>query len=123
MAKLNINQLDELLRIENATNEDLISELLGIFQLQLEEFMQFSVVLLDDDASFYQASQMAHRLKSSAGNLGMQEVELICLEIETLAKHQRFNSISKLLAKLHIESLLAAEEIRQFQYSILRGAA
>ena len=84
---LNRLQIDELIKMEQLTNEKIIGDLIDIYHEQVDAFVREAEYLLkiSDYSTF---SRLAHTLKSSAGNLGLTQPYQICLELEMKSKER-----------------------------------
>jgi len=85
--KLNKAQIDELISMEKNLDEKLIPELVKIYNEQLGQ-VAAEVSLILKNENYERLSELAHKLKSSAGNLGLLMPASICLEIEKRSKNK-----------------------------------
>ena len=113
MNKLNKNQINELLQMERDANERIIPELIVIYQTQLIDFVSASRDIVAK-RQLEQLSQLAHKLKSSAGNLGLVEPEAICSELERESKSKSAIDYGQKIIELKNESQFGLEELKKY---------
>ena len=112
MDKLNKNQINELLEIEKAADEKIINELVVIYKDQLLDFTNQAPDIVGR-RDLDQLSKLAHRLKSSAGNLGLVQPAEICLTLEIESKNQSemdYNGIVIQLKQASDEALIELQK-------------
>jgi HPt (histidine-containing phosphotransfer) domain-containing protein len=111
--KLNKNQIDELLEIEKAAEEKIIHELVLIYKDQLLDLTKQVPEILGR-GELDKLSKLAHRLKSSAGNLGLLQPLEICLTLETESKNQSEQDYSGIVVQLKQASDEALTELEKY---------
>lgn len=113
MDKLNKNQIDELLEIEKTAEEKIIQELVVIYKDQLTDFTKQAPEIVGR-RELDKLSKLAHRLKSSAGNLGLVEPAEICLTLEKESKNQSEMDYNGMVVQLKRASEEALTELEKY---------
>ncbi len=65
------------------------------------------------------AERAAHTLKSSAGNVGAQRLQMLAQEAEGLAESEEMNELGTLLPSLELEFETACEALRNVMEGIV----
>lgn len=123
MDRLNKVQIDQLKFCEDNADEVLIDSLLAIFDGQMRDLL-IQMRMLHRDGFGNKVSELAHRLKSSAGQLGLVRVEKICLEIETEGRRKSAFGFEESFKLLELESVEGVRELREYlkSYQMKTGA-
>lgn len=80
--RINDIQIESLIVLEMTTEEKIFPQLIDLFSRQVPEVCE-QMKSLDGTGRHRDVSDLAHKLKSAASNLGLIEIEEACLKIET----------------------------------------
>ncbi len=110
MDKVNHTQIEQLLFIEQSTGEKIVDHLVEMFREQIASICpQINDCIKNNELN--QASFLAHKLKSSASNLGFNFVEKTCLKIETEARKRSPLDFYQLVTDIENQSKEALSEM------------
>lgn len=111
MGKVNRAQIEQLRFFEMTAEEKLIDNLIRLFDEQIFELVP-KMRALQAEGQGNELSKYAHMLKSSAGQLGLIEVEQKCLELETEGRRKTNYDFSKGLDELENQTKESMIELR-----------
>lgn len=120
--QINFDQLDSLKFLEETTEEDIIGCLLTLFDIQYQEICP-QLRQLIKSKSFNEASSLAHKLKSSAIQLGMNDVAQSCLFLETECKKKNEHDYDEVIKKIIQDSSHSIEIIQKYTGKTTGAAA
>jgi len=113
MEKLNTHQIEELLFFEKNSDEQIIKPMIDMLEQQISYMipeMRYKLALKDHN----RLSQIAHSLKSSALQLGLQKVADICLTLETEGRRNFEYPFEQLIFDLEIELRESITELAEY---------
>ncbi len=110
MDRLNKIQIEQLKFLETSADESIIKNLIEIFQEQKRTLIAEMKDHLHQ-GRLNRLSEVAHKLKSSAGQLGFAEVEKISLKLETEGRRQTDFNFAEALQALEAECDCALAEL------------
>lgn len=113
MEKLNTHQIEELLFFEKNSEEQIIQPMIDMLEQQISYMipeMRYKLALKDHN----RLSQIAHSLKSSALQLGLQKVSHICLTLETEGRRNTAFEFDPLIFDLEIELRESIHELHKY---------
>lgn len=110
---LDLNQINDLLSLEKISNSKIIHELLTIYKKQLSEFKTETNLALEKN-DLDHLSQLAHKLKSSAGNLGLIVPRNICFYLENEANKKSNLNYHDLINKISLESQISIKTLEEY---------
>ncbi|MBL7689616.1 MAG: Hpt domain-containing protein [Bdellovibrionaceae bacterium] len=110
---INWTQIEMLTLLEETAEESILQEMISIYETQMPEITQQIEAAIKAD-EFIEASEFAHKLKSSAGNLGFSDVEARCLMIEREARKKSAINYLNVVDEIRFYSHEALEEVRRY---------
>ncbi len=111
MGSLNEKQIHQLKFEETTTGEPILKPLMSLFEKQLSLRM-FKMRFFNHERNFEELSHIAHSIKASASNLGLQKTEELCLKLETESKNQQIEDFHQLITEIEVS---ANEEVNQLR--------
>lgn len=102
MEKINRNQLEELLYHEEYAEEKLIESLLEILKKQMNTMIPEMKENLQKK-NYNKISELAHSLKSSAWQLGLQKMGDMCLILEREGRSNKQFEFRQIIQELELE--------------------
>jgi len=111
--KVNFEHIDSLRFLEDSTEEEIIESLLSLFEIQYQEIAPKILDSINQN-KMHEASSLAHKLKSSALQLGMSDVAEDCLFLETECKKMAIHDYSEIIKRLFNRSFHSLENIRVY---------
>ena len=112
--QLDLQALVDLNDLNSGPEEDILAELIQIFETSTPERMELmGQALLLNDAELM--NKTAHSLKGSSGSLGARRFAQVCLELEEMGRSKVLNEAQarKLLLQLQVLYKKTFMEIRE----------
>ena len=111
MGKVNFTQIEALLLLDESSEEKILPYVMKRFSEQLPEYCE-QMKQFAQKKKGLEASYLAHKLKSSAGTLGLVEEEELCIKIELLFRQGKLDDALKLISLL---CSLSEEDLAEIQ--------
>ena len=114
---LNENVLKAWKNIDPESWEVLVEDILNLF-LENSPAQFSSLVLASEEENFENVRLLAHKLKSSCGNIGAEQAQAILNDIEKACLDQQYNVAQGLMAQLQPlfnETMIRVEHYKNHQ--------
>lgn len=113
MERINTTQISQLRFYEQSAEESLIPHLIKIFDEQHQTLIpRMRDLCLRGELTTL--SETAHKLKSSAAQLGLVTVESLCLRLETEGRRKTAYNFLEAMTHLEEECKLSLEELERY---------
>lgn len=113
MEAVNYTQIESLILLELSTEENILDNLLDIYKNEVPlicSMMRDKYYQKDN----FEVSNLAHKLKTSAANLGFDIIANYCLMIETECRKKTPLDYLDLINKIELESISALENAKNY---------
>lgn len=97
--QLNTDMVDQFIEAFASEDDSLLIELIGLFQ-QVSQDELLKIQNYQKTQNWLDISKSAHKIKSSAGNLGVQDFYNLCLELEKNAKASNVEQTNLLISHM-----------------------
>lgn len=109
---IDMGMINEIRELETDAHPDLVSSILKLFLDSMPARVERIKSAIDSGRSDLLQKE-AHSFKSSAGNIGANELSLICATLEGLGKSERLEGAAELFAQLRAEILEVQMELHR----------
>lgn len=117
MDRINRNQIGQLMFFEKSAEENLIDNMIGIITEQFQDEIP-RLKMMNQQGLGNDMSAVAHKLKSSAGQLGLNWLEKLCLELETEGRRKGNFNFLEAIDKMDIEFKVSIQELKHLLSSL-----
>lgn len=112
------NTVDTLLKISKDTGNPVFERVLDAFIQESEKLVsQLSEQTNKDETDLMAIGEIAHALKSMAGNSGAQALYELCKELEEQAKNHQSDDINVLAQRIQAMLVISCEKLEQFRHA------
>jgi CheY-like chemotaxis protein/HPt (histidine-containing phosphotransfer) domain-containing protein len=114
---LDMGTVDTLLKISKDTGNPVFNRVLDAFMQEAEKLVvQLSEQANKDESDFTAIGEIAHALKSMAGNSGAKALYELCKELEEKMKNSQADDITLLSQRIQEMLVISCEKLEQFRY-------
>ncbi|WP_339723356.1 two-component regulator propeller domain-containing protein [uncultured Paraglaciecola sp.] len=113
---LDMGTVDTLLKISKDTGNPVFNRVLDAFIQEAEKLViQLSEQTSKEEPNFTAIGEIAHALKSMAGNSGAKALYELCKELEEKMKHSQADDMTLLSQRIQAKLVISCEKLEQFR--------